>query len=201
MGNDTIVVGVTGFKRHGKDSVANHLVENYGFVKYSFANPLKDTCAAAFGIPRADFDDDVKKELPCELYPDWTLRKILQIVGTELFRSIWPNIWIDRFLQSAGGLRRVVIPDVRFINEEAATRQFKGFVIRVEDPRKPPNTDLHQSEMEIPRLNYDHWINNDGTLDDLASRVDYLAKLHGLTQERKRDGASAFPLSGRLTLT
>lgn len=168
---------MTGHKRHGKDTVAKRLVDCWGFEKVAFADALKDSCAAAFNIPREDFDDDSKKELPSDIYPDWTLRKIMQIVGTELFRSQWPNIWIDTWYRKVADKELVVVTDLRFPNEEIALRQFPyNALFRVKNERLAVSGDMHSSEAFIDTLFPDRTLLNNGTIDDLWSQVDYFCE-------------------------
>lgn len=170
---EPIIIGVTGHKRHGKDTIANRLVSTWGFEKMAFADALKDACAAAFGIDRVTFDDDKLKEAPSDQYPEWTHRKILQVVGTELFRSKWPNIWIDTFLRKAADKTLVVVSDIRFPNEEMALRTNPNFVLlRVKNERLAPSGDLHSSEAFIDTLFPDRAFTNNGTIDDLHLKVD-----------------------------
>ncbi len=168
-----IVVGVTGHKRHGKDTVAKRLVDCWGFEKVAFADALKDACAAAFHIPRADFDDDSKKERPSDIYPVWTLRRMMQFVGTELFRSEWPNIWIDTWYRKVADKKLVVVTDLRFPNEEIALRQFPYNVLfRVKNERLPDPIDPHSSEGFIDCLFSDRILLNNSTVNDLWSQID-----------------------------
>ena len=169
----SIVIGVTGHKRHGKDTVANRLVDCWGFEKVAFADALKDACAAAFHIPRADFDDDVLKEEASDIYPDWTLRKIMQVVGSELFRSQWPNIWIDTWYRKVTDKKLVVVTDVRFPNEESALRCLPhNALIRVKNERLRASGDVHSSEAFIDTLTPDRVFTNNERISDLWSKVD-----------------------------
>lgn len=58
------VVAISGWKGSGKDMLAGHLIETYGAVRVSFADPLKDRVSEEYGIPRGDLDDQSKKEMP-----------------------------------------------------------------------------------------------------------------------------------------
>ena len=37
-----MIIGLSGYAQVGKDTVANYLVEKYGFVKVSFADPIRE---------------------------------------------------------------------------------------------------------------------------------------------------------------
>ena len=45
-----MIIGITGKKRSGKDTISDFLVEKYGFVKYGFADPIKDIARIIFGF-------------------------------------------------------------------------------------------------------------------------------------------------------
>lgn len=57
-----MIIGVGGEKKHGKDTVANYLVEQYGYTKMAFADKLKHLCSSAFNVPIEDCYDENKKE-------------------------------------------------------------------------------------------------------------------------------------------
>lgn len=58
------VVAISGWKRSGKDTVAGQLIETEGFKRVAFADPLKDSVAREYGIPREHCDDPKYKEAP-----------------------------------------------------------------------------------------------------------------------------------------
>lgn len=137
------VIGITGKAGSGKDTVANHLVEQYGFRLYRFAAALKQICRPAFQLE--DRDDLAFKETPD---PRWvsplgkarTPREIWQIIGSEGFRAVDPDYWVKRLVKDLTEddqcLRSLataeppiahhkglyVISDLRFANEAAALR-------------------------------------------------------------------------------
>jgi len=58
------VIAISGWKRSGKDTVAGQLIETEGFKRVAFADPLKDSVAKEYGIPREHCDDPKFKEAP-----------------------------------------------------------------------------------------------------------------------------------------
>lgn len=74
------VIAVSGYKRSGKDTIANYLVKNYGFKKVAFADPLKDLVARKFDIDRASLDDH-RKEEPLLQYPVDPKDKFSQMIA------------------------------------------------------------------------------------------------------------------------
>ena len=76
-----MIVGVTGYKRSGKDIVAAVFVNLYGFRKYEFARPMKEACAAIFGWGEDELYGSKKEWID----PRWGIspRQALQHLGTE----------------------------------------------------------------------------------------------------------------------
>lgn len=69
MDDQEFVVFVSGRKDSGKDTLADLLVKEKGFVKFSFANYLKELVSEQYKIPLEYCHDQVKKESPLEQYP------------------------------------------------------------------------------------------------------------------------------------
>lgn len=58
------VVAISGWARSGKDTAAKILIEDYGFNRIAFADPLKNTVAEQFGFERQSLDNQSLKETP-----------------------------------------------------------------------------------------------------------------------------------------
>ena len=185
------IIGITGFKRSGKDLVASWLHEQYGYSRMAFADPLKRGVAAIFGLS----DDQVFNDAKDRKDPFWgvTPREILQIMGTEVMRQAFPKMlpglacgsdfWIKRMerqiLEShAGDIRhaRIAIPDVRFSNEYDLIRRLGGFVIKiVRLSQVGKSVDGHASESDdVP---YDELIEaGDGQIDLIHQKTDEILR-------------------------
>ena len=100
------IICITGFEGSGKDTVASIMVKDYNFKRYSFADNLKSAVCSIFGwnfndlqgitpesrIWREQVDEYWAKELH---QPDFTPRKALQYIGTNLLRNQYnQDIWI-----------------------------------------------------------------------------------------------------------
>ncbi len=57
------VIAISGWKRSGKDTAANYLIDR-GYKRIGFADPLKDMVAKEYDIPREHCDDPEFKEKP-----------------------------------------------------------------------------------------------------------------------------------------
>jgi hypothetical protein len=174
-----LVIGITGRKRHGKDSVGLWLARQYGYQPLSFAGTLKEAAALIFGLTFEQLHGDTADKERTD--PRWgkSSREILQLLGTEVGRAIHPEVWIrSAFLHAEkAGYERVVITDVRFPNEAEAVRARGGKVIKVVRPSLV-TTDQHASEAGVDDITPDVEFLNDGTMDDLRSKVDaYMSTL------------------------
>ena len=138
-----MIIGVVGFISSGKDTIADYLVNIHQFRRESFANTLKDACAAVFQWDRELLEGRTKQSRAWrEQRDEWwsnrlgrdiTPRWVLQYWGTEVFRQgFHDDIWIASLENK---LRKttddVVISDCRFPNEINAIKQAGGKVIRV----------------------------------------------------------------------
>ena len=143
------LIGLCGFIGSGKGTVANILVNEYGFVEDSFAATLKDAVAAVFGWPRHLLEGDTAESRAWreEVDPWWsekigrdvTPRWVLQYWGTDLCRTHFhADIWIlsleRKILNSTDN---VVIADCRFPNEVEMIKRLGGEVWRVKRGAEP----------------------------------------------------------------
>jgi hypothetical protein len=167
-----MIIGLGFKKRSGKDTVADHLTRVHGFQKFSWADPLKEACKAAFDWT----DEHVHGDLKEVVDPRWgfTPRHALQHVGTELFRNWIEDFWVRRTMMAIREGDRIVIADVRFPNEARAIKEAGGVLWRIDRPLLESD-DTHPSETSME--NYEDWdaiVENSDTLDFLLGLVDML---------------------------
>lgn len=192
------LIGITGFKRSSKDTIAEYLIKNNSFQRYSFADPIKRGVMEMFGFTEAQMWGSTEDKENIDLRWGISPRRMLQLVGTELFQyditnhlsegefPIGREVWVHRFKlwyedkikelnQNTNTQFNVVIADVRFIHEAKAIREMGGEIWRVERPSIISN-DFHASEKEQLSIEADVTIINDGTLKDLYNSVDNVLK-------------------------
>lgn len=187
------LIGLTGPAGSGKDSVADVLCRDHGFVRYEFARPLKAALNAMFGWTPAQWNDREWKERKI----DWlgaSPRRLAQTLGTEWGRQIInPDIWLllaAQFVrnppkrivswstplhhsgeawgeQAANG---IVITDCRFQNEAAFISENDGEIWHIDRPGVGA-VEAHASEAGLERFPGDLVIVNDGSLVWLADTV------------------------------
>lgn len=187
-----MIVGVTGYARSGKDSVAVVLCEDFGFCRLAFADLLRE---AVYRFNPWVYGEDSSKVSSLQslvnkygwegakaYFPE--VRRCLQVMGTEVGRGTFgDNAWVDALFKQItnpdGSLCSgdYVITDVRFPNEADAIRSrafstpFGGHIWRVVRPHNEP-VNAHPSETAM--LDYPDiacTISNDGDLTDLRERV------------------------------
>lgn len=165
-----MLVGLAGAKRSGKDTVADYLVRDRGFIKYALAEPLKRACRALF-----DFSEDQvlgdAKDVP-DLRYGQTPRAFLQMLGTEFVRDrVGCDFFVDRFrdFHSRHPGADIVVSDVRFQNEIDAIRSLGGTVVLLS--RAAACTCNHRSE-DVATLDVDHRVSNDGSVAELRAAVE-----------------------------
>ncbi len=195
-----MLIGVVGFIGSGKGAVGD-LLEQKGFVKDSFAKPLKDACSAMFGWPREllEGDTEVSRNWREEHDSFWsekfgytfTPRLALQLMGTEAGRNVFhQDLWVISLLNRAKN-KDVVVTDVRFQNEIKYIQDNNGVVVRVKRGPEPvwyylaedanrgfssatmgmSNMGIHKSEWDWIGSEFNYVIDNKGTLQDLGNEV------------------------------
>ena len=110
------------------------------------------------------------------VFEKMTPRKMLQQVGTNLFRNqLHPNTWVNasfaNYLNNAW-----IFTDVRFPNELEAIKKRKGVTIRinrglVERTGKMIQEPEHISETALDDAKFDYVIENNGTIEELIEQV------------------------------
>lgn len=126
------LIGISGKAGHGKDSLAGFLREM--FLDHSediihtvcFADKLKKITADILDVNYYYVHDQAGKLEEIEHMGGITGRKADQIIGTDIARAIYPNVWVYHydlsvrdFFFTAGSEDNYIIftPDVRFQNE------------------------------------------------------------------------------------
>ena len=175
-----MIIGLSGYAQTGKDTIADHLVKNYGFTRVAFADPIREalynlnpniTLADMRGVSLASTVDGMGWEAVKSLSTD--ARELLQRMGTEVGRSIFgENFWVDQAMKKAQEHDRVVFTDVRYPNELAAILEASGTAWRViKDDVKAVNR--HPSETALDDYVFDYFIFNNDTKESLYESVDY----------------------------
>lgn len=175
------LIGITGYKRSGKDTAAEVMAAILGFQRIAFAGPLKDAVRAilrAQGLDDATIEECINgdlKEAPCPYLQHKSPRYAMQTLGTEWGRELLGGyIWVKAALNRASNSDvGTIITDVRFPNEADAVRVAGGVMVRVSRPETEPDMGdtLHPSEAGIASIEADYVIRNDMSRDDFQTEV------------------------------
>lgn len=175
-----MIILISGYKRHGKDTAANAICDYFGFKKYSFAQPIKEACSLLFGWSLnhiESFKEDVD--------PYWKIspRQALQWLGTDSFQYDLPNhfpefnkhigrsFWVKKFEQLYEDTRYdYVISDYRFPHEYELLKHHNPICIRIQND-KIKNNDAHESESHISSLFVHDIIYNNGSKHELEDII------------------------------
>jgi hypothetical protein len=187
-------IGIMGRARSGKDTAGSWLVENRGYVRVSFADPIREAALRLNPVVNtyvgfcdeynheveevrlSEVVDDYGWETSKDLHPE--VRRILQELGMAV-REIDPDFWLRAALKKVTAANEaghpVVITDVRFPNE-AESLQRAGFELVYIDRPGVEHLD-HASENSLTADDADMALHNVGSLDDFMADVEYVANL------------------------
>ena len=168
---------------------------------YSFADNLKQICVDLFSIPpECSWGTDEQKNQPQEhllwenmpkainssmmkklLPPDartshgWkegpmTAREFMQFLGTDVMRKMYEPVWVQSCVNKIKHEQSslAIVADVRFPNEVDAIKNAGGSVVRLNRANRADN---HPSETALDDYDFDHYIDNTGSVDALISQV------------------------------
>lgn len=177
----SLILGIVGKKRSGKDTLAAHLIAEHGFTRLAFADALKnsmcdlnpwvriehDETGLIYGpgnvagtayLPLTEVITRVGWEKAKEIRE---VRRLLQSHGVAMRDHVDPDLWVNVVHVKADKVDGpVVITDVRFPNEIEAVEHAGGYTVRVKRPQTETN-DQHVSETILDGVYTDFFILND----------------------------------------
>jgi hypothetical protein len=175
-----MIVGLVGTKGAGKDTAADHLVEQFGFKKRAFADPIKEAVTHLFHLGPEQLVGDNKEVIDDR--HGMSPRQMLQRVGTDMFRGMMRDtFWVDHFehwyVHACVAHSDLVVPDIRFQNEVDLIKRLGGTVVRIDrckqDQGRHTEDDHHVSETGVRLLTgIDAVIQNDSTIEALQCRLE-----------------------------
>lgn len=168
-------IALTGNMRSGKDTVAQYLIEHYGFNRFAFGDGIVDT---------------TKNLFPNKYTTGEKPRKLLQDFG-QYCVAIDKNVWVDYLFRAMFDkgidpvVDNVVITDLRQPHEYEKLKETGFTIVRVEaNPslRKKriiesgevfsEETFRHSTEQFVKDFKVDYVIDNNHTTEKLHKQID-----------------------------
>lgn len=169
----TIIIGFTGKKRSGKDSVSKVIQELHPdhVSVYSFADPLKKAVCNLFSIQITEEN----KESPLPLWDNVSPRYLLQHTGDKV-KELFPDLFIrsmhsniqNEINKKQGNEHIILITDIRFNNEAEFVHSLGGFIIEINSDKRlnsSTTTDTHCSEKGIDQKHIDCVVYNNESFE------------------------------------
>lgn len=162
------IIGISGKKQSGKDTLGAMLVANSELPaqRVAFADALKEEVAAACGVTIAFIETNKT-----------VFRPILQWWGTDFRRRYFgDDYWVvkvyEKILEASKlGVLLVVITDTRFQSEFNALKKLNACMVRIARPSQLTG-DTHLSETDLDACkDFDELVINNGPLADLEKEA------------------------------
>lgn len=178
------IIGLGGYKEHGKDAFADGLAQNWKKIAMSDVlfqaalalDPMVNTqenpnqyLRMSELFEKLDYDYTKLKKVSPET------RTILMRLGTDVGRDVLgENIWVDRVRKNVHQLWDqgfdVAVTGIRFKNELEFIASEQGQLIWVKRPGMPPPAN-HPSEVTLNESMFHKTILNDSDLASLHSKA------------------------------
>lgn len=178
------VISLSGPRSSGKDTIAKHLINHYGFTKMAFADPVKDCLSIIFGWNRQMLEGTTAENRTIRetIDPYWSEklgfnispRIAMMSYGTDVMRNWINDIWVLSLENQMNAFPGdIVVTDTRFLNELEMLQKNGAIMTKIERLNLKENTETHISENEWPLFQYySHTWHNNGSVRDLEILVD-----------------------------
>ena len=178
------LIVITGLKQSGKDTMADYLVKEHGYIKAQPFACFKPAIADWFKFNKEQMNGKLKEVID----PRWgaSPRQIMQVFGTDLMKTemgrllpeykkvtgddLWAKVFREWYLATPDG--KYIVCDWRFPEERDCLEDLDNIVfVRIESNRCE-NIDTHASEKYVSTMETDWNIVNNGTLSDYYKTID-----------------------------
>jgi len=174
-----VIIGISGKKRSGKDTIYRLIKELQGIhpLRAAFGDQIKEEVAGVTGVEVDHIEENKER-----------FRPMLQWWGSDFRRHYnGESYWLDKMLakmQTVAGKEVLVITDVRYPNEADLVKQAGGIMIRVD--RTTGLEDAHSSENLLDDFEgFDYRLTNNSTLFDLKEKVARIVDHHCCISTKK----------------
>jgi hypothetical protein len=188
-----ILIGLVGVERCGKDTIADYLVDQYGFKKYSLASPIRDIGKIMFGWT----DDKLSGPNKDIIDPEYNIkpRDFFKWIGTEICqyeiynkfpelkeslppRTIWANM-MAKFINDNIASGPIVVTDIRFKHEaDIFQNKLGGLLIYVNRDEKESLEQLAKYDLTyLIKYRLDHMFDNNNDLETTYLKINELVEM------------------------
>lgn len=161
-----MLIGLTGYSRAGKDTVAEILTRNHGFEKRNLASPIRNILLPVFDALRPEISELVRDEGWDEVkafFPESVDAMIALGQGGRDFVGI--DVWLDSCIRQPYG--SLVLADVRQPNEADFIYNHDGALWNIRSER----AQKRGMDGILDDYYFEHIIDNDGTIEELEAHI------------------------------
>lgn len=165
------IIGFIGNAGSGKTTLCDHLCAKLEkSISLSFSDTMRNYLCHLFKLDNYKLLKEKDQYTSPALY--WqdkllTYGRLQQIFGTDICRSLWPDIWVRHmedkivYLVAEKKFDYVIIDSIRFINEARMLKKYGCRLIKLTRPgdigSRDPN---HRSETEMNKIQQDYELDN-----------------------------------------
>lgn len=209
-----MILGIIGNQRVGKDTIANYLVAQHKFKKFSFADPIKKVSQIIFGWSEEQCESNLKDLLDKEsgIVPrdffKWLGTNIMQFKFDTDFtnhsipqRSIWAYSILKEvhYQLKTNGDYNIVITDFRFVHEYNLFKAYfpdMNYIIVTKNNLEllsPFNNWEYEINNILEIINYKSTtknvdiIKNNSTISNLRSNINTLMEKYNINKKNNID--------------
>jgi len=176
-----MIIGLSGYARSGKDTVAGMLMGLHGYERVAFADKIRELLYEMDPLVMHNYMDfrlqDVIDSKGWETakteFPE--VRRLLQDLGVGARKLFGDTFWVDQVVGQFGNAwwgydKNVVVTDVRFTNEAQDIKGKGGQIWRINRPGTEAIND-HVSEHDLDGWDFDVVIENDSDMPALIKKI------------------------------
>ncbi|MFH9606820.1 hypothetical protein [Streptomyces sp. NPDC017448] len=195
-------IAIHGLAGTGKDTSANFLTEQHGYLKVAIADVLRAYLEEINPLVVRERDARVVplQVLLAECGGNWDtakranphVRETLKKHGQGARDVFGDDFWVNRFVWAydflieehfPGEEPHTVITDLRYENELTVLRHRFPEILTVKIIRPGHSPDGHPSEAGLPDEVFDAVVENDGTVSDLYRSLAMILSIHNAAEE------------------
>lgn len=191
---------MVGYAGSGKDEATRYLTTATNGTQAKLAGLLKEGVKLWFGWTDEHMENPELKDKVDQAY-GISPRQALQWLGTDVmqhkimnqfptFRKlIARGFWIKGLINRNQDKKLLIISDGRFPHEVTGLKNTDGvddvIVIRIKRGKIPwwKHLFLHESEKAVDKITPDYTIYNDGTIEELRNKLDYIVTNTGVSSK------------------